>query len=202
MGILSDADVLNAVIDADSNGVATPKIHIASNIITMRDGKRHLVANLLTIDIYRGLNMRTLEKECDTLVLHRFRDIYRPAIPRFARIVTLRSQEEGKLHLSYLAVLLHIGVEVIGRVIQRPRPLRFRCHNITLAISEHRAWEHDIIVVGETVSHGKIPGSRQRNILRLQLQTAEKGKDTDYSSHDTDILMSSSPAVLSASRGR
>ena len=37
--ILSNTNILNAVVHTDGDGVATSKIHIACNIITMRNGK-------------------------------------------------------------------------------------------------------------------------------------------------------------------
>ena len=110
--VLSHADVLDAVVDADGNFVGVAKQQVVGNVIAMGRRQRHASAHLMTVDVDLCLNMRTLQIERYRQTAPITGHIDLATIPRRAHIVAFRGEEEGELHLSLHAVFLHIGIEV------------------------------------------------------------------------------------------
>ena len=105
--------------------------------------QRLLMTNGLAVDGDRRLNMGTFQEEHDVAVLPRLRHRDATLVPGTACIVALGGQEEGKLHLSGLAVLLHIGIEIEAGVIERACPAGINGNDVTLAICQHGTWQQD-----------------------------------------------------------
>ena len=126
MRVLSHADVLDTVIDADSNRVTLATVDGISNIIAMRRRKRHLMSDAPTVHIDGGLDVRTFQKQGDAAVFPVLGNIDATLIPSVAYIMTFGCQEERKLHLPLDAIFRHIGIEIERRVVERTRPLRLR----------------------------------------------------------------------------
>ena len=131
----------------------------------MRHRQRHLMAHSMSIHKDRRLNMWTLQKQRDALVSPVLRHIDRTSVPRLAHIVFLWRQKKWKLHLPFLSIGLHIGIEVIRRIIERARPLSVDIHVIALAVGQHRAWQHHKVCVSCRITDGEVPHSRQTDDL-------------------------------------
>ena len=174
VGVLSHADILDAVIYTDENLVGGTRLDVRRHVVAMGCRERQLVAHGLAVDIDGGLNVGTLQIERDATVLPLSGHVDALVIPRRADIVTLGRQEERKLHLSLHAVLLHVGVEVVAGVVERARPLGVHADGITLAVGQHGTGQHD--VVGETrgVADGEVPRTFQRDDLLCPCGTSEK----------------------------
>ena len=166
MGVLSDADVLDAVIDADGYLVALAGADDLRQVVAVGYGERHLVAHFDAVDKDGGLDVRPLEQQGDVLALPLLRHIDAAAVPGGTDIVALGGEEEGELHLALDTVALHVGVEVVGRVVERARPGRRHADGTALAVGEHGARQHDIVVVVGGVAERQVPGTRQgQNLL-------------------------------------
>ena len=130
-------------------------------------GEREVVTNLLTVNEDRGLDVRTFEEEGDaTTVVERGRHEDSTTIPSATSVVAVGRQEERELHLTSLAVLLHVGIEIETGVVERARPLRLCGNDVTLAVGEHRTREEHVVVVRSRIVEGQVPGARQRDGLR------------------------------------
>ena len=121
--VLSYADVLDAVVHADGDVVLLAKLDVVGDVVAVGHRQRRLVAYLLAVHVDGCLDVRTLQEQRDALVLHGLGDIGRAVVPGSTDIVALGGEEEGKLHLTLVAVTLHVGVEVVRRVVERTRPL-------------------------------------------------------------------------------
>ena len=168
--VLSHADVLNAVVDADGDVVLLAGTKIAADIIAVGRGERCLVADLMAVHVDSSLNVWTLQEERHAGAFPVFRHIYLLMIPGCAYIVLPGSEKERELHVALAAIGLHEGVVVIGGVVERPRPRRLQRNGQPLVVGKHRSGQHDEIAVfgakGRTlahdgVAHGKIPGTGQ-----------------------------------------
>ena len=69
VGILTHADILDAVIDTDSDIVVASRLHECSNIILVRSRQAHLMAHLATVDKHRRLNVGAFQIEHNALCL-------------------------------------------------------------------------------------------------------------------------------------
>ena len=137
MRVLSHTHILNSIIHTDSYLVALALPDIFRHIIAMGYGKRHLMAHLTSVDKDRGLNMRTLQEERDTLVVPFLGNIHIASVPCITHIMFLGCQEEGELHLSLPSVGFHIRVIEIRRVIERTCPRRVDIHLVAFVVGEH-----------------------------------------------------------------
>ena len=61
MGVLANADVFNAVVDTDANGVLATEANERSDVVLVWSGERQLVTDLTAVDKYRGLDVWTFE---------------------------------------------------------------------------------------------------------------------------------------------
>ena len=120
--VLTHADVLDAVVDTDGNGVIGTEADILRYVVAVGDRERHVMANLLTVDENGGLDVWTLQKECDALMLHRRRDKDAVTIPGTTGVVAVGRQKERELHHAVVPVFLHIGIEIEAGVVERSRP--------------------------------------------------------------------------------
>ena len=124
------------------------------------------MSHLTAVDEDRRLDMGALQEERDTPVVPVLRYIDGSPIPGVAREMTLRSQEEGELHLTLVAIFLHIGIEIERRVVERPRPLGVDADRIAFAIGQQRTWQHDIVVIMDGVVQTQVPRAAKVNGLR------------------------------------
>ena len=138
VGVLSDADILDAVVHTDSDGVALAGKEALCHIVLMGCGERHPMPHLYAVDIDGGLDMRTFQEERHTLVLPVAGDIDTLPVPRLADEMLLWREEEGELHITLTTVLLHPGVEVVRRVVGRTGPAGVGRHGIAFPVGEQR----------------------------------------------------------------
>ena len=228
MRVLSHAHVLNAVVHTDGDDVLRTELDELGHIVAMGRGKTHLVTGLNAVHVDGSLDVRTFEEERDALVAPRLGHVDRAAVPGFAHVVAFGSEEEGELHLALVAVFLHVGVEVEARVVERTRPLGVHTHEVALAVGEHRAGQHHVVVVAGRVAHAEVPRAGQADDLlgtghREAACRAGKGEESFHANDGvhacflfyernvrqkmpsrltTSTLTTPSPGVLSASRGR
>ena len=139
VGVLSDADVLDAVIDADGNLVVTTEAQVGGDVVLMRNGEAHLVAYFVAVDDDGGLDVRAFEEEGDALSFPCPGDGDGAAVGGFANEMLCRGEEEGKLHLAGTAVGLHEGVEVVAGVVERACPAGVDREVVAEAVGEEGA---------------------------------------------------------------
>ena len=133
----------------------------------MGNGKAHLMAHFLPVDIDCGLDMWSLQIEHDVVLLPRFRNINRTLVPGIANIVTFGREEERELHGSCLPILFHIRIKVEAGVVERTCPRGFYTDGVALAIGQHRARKRNGFLVLWLISHTEIPLASQRyDLLR------------------------------------
>ena len=120
----------------------------------MGSGKTHLMPNLLTVNEYGSLYMRSFKSKNDTLFLPFLWHKHLSAIPRIACIVAFRSEEEREFHLPINAVFLHIGIEIERGIVQRACPLCFHGNRIAFASRNHRAGQLDSIIISRYWRNG------------------------------------------------
>ena len=65
MRILSDAHILDAVVDADADGVPATEAHEGRDVVLVGCGERQLVAHFMAVDEDGGLDVGTFEEEHD-----------------------------------------------------------------------------------------------------------------------------------------
>ena len=65
VGILSDAHILDPVVDADADGVPAAEAHEGRDVVLVGCGERQLVTHLPAVDEDGGLDVGTLEEEHD-----------------------------------------------------------------------------------------------------------------------------------------
>ena len=165
VGVLSHTDIFNAIIDTHSNFVPLSATDVSRHIVAMRYRQRHVMPHLVAIDIDGGLDMRPLDEQRDAAMVPIFGNVYRTLIPCRPDVMALGSQEERELHRTLLTVALHVRVEIIRRVVERPRPLGTGGDDVALAVGEHRARQHDIIMKDSAVAEGEVPRASQRERL-------------------------------------
>ena len=166
MGVLPHPDILNAVIDTDHELVPLTRLDITRHVTQMRRRKGCLMQDLLSVHEDGGLYMRPFQKQGDMLLLPGCRYIDMTTIPGLPHIVVLWCQEEGELQMLLLTVLLHIGIEIIGRVVERTRPTGVHRHGITLAIGKHRARQHHVVVVMCAVAYRQLTGCKPKLVAK------------------------------------
>ena len=169
-------DILNAVVDTNADVILLTHPDIFCHVVAVRRGQRHLVAHFLSIDINGGLDVRPFQEERDALFLPRFRHVDGTLVPGSTHVMVLRSQEEGELHLSFHTIFLHVGIEVERRVIERAGPLRLSAHGVALAVGQHGAGQHDVVVVLGGVANGEVPCPDKINDL-LGIRHGELGNE-------------------------
>ena len=157
MRVLSHTHILDTVIHTDSDGVTLTRHQLFGHIKLMGRRERHLVAYVLAVDKDKGLDMRTLQEECDALALPVLWDIDTLLIPRLAHIVFLGGQEERELHVFLPPILLHPGIEVVRRIVGRSRPTSVNRHRITLVVRQHRPRQHHVVEVMYRVVERQVP---------------------------------------------
>ena len=160
MAVLTYAHVLNAVIYADDDVVPFSRLDVVGQVVAVRCRERQVVTCRMAVDEDGGLNVGTFQEQEDGLVCPFRWHVDALAIPRCADVVLLRRQEERKLDVSLHPVFLHVGVEVERRVVQRARPLRLHVHRVALVVGQHRAGQHDIILIVGCFADGKFPFTR------------------------------------------
>ena len=157
MRILTHAHVLDTVIYANRDGVALSDIQPTGNVTRMGRRKRHLVLNLHPVHVDCRLDMRALQEQHHPPILPRRWHIHALLIPGIAHIVRLGCQEEGELHVTLHPILLHIGIEIVRRVVERARPLGLHRHRIALAVGQQRPWQHHIVIVMQGIAQRQLP---------------------------------------------
>ena len=135
--ILSHADILDAVIDADGELVVATIAEVGRDIVLMRCGEGHLVAHLTAVDEDGGLDMRTLQEEGDTLSAPLLGNAHRATIYSLPHEMVPGCEEERELHRPRLAVALHVGVEEIAGVIEGTRPAGIHGDRVADATGNH-----------------------------------------------------------------
>ena len=165
VGVLSHADILDAIVDRNHDLVGLAKLHIIGDIIAMGHRERHLMAHPLPVDIDRGLDVRTFQEERDALFAPFLGDIDVAPVPGMSHEMLLGGEEEGELHLPLHAILLHIGIEEEAGVVERARPLCLGSDGVALAVGEHRSGQHDVVGEVRGVVHRKVPRPSQRDGL-------------------------------------
>ena len=165
MGVLPHTHILDAIINTDGNSVALSRPNVFRDVIAMGCGERHLVPHFLPVHEYRRLNVRTLQKQNDVLAFPGFRYIDALLVPSLTHIIRRWCQEEWELDIPLHTVLLHIGVEIERRVIERSCPTGINRHGISLAVGLHGARQEYIIIVLHGVTYGKRPLTSQANRL-------------------------------------
>ena len=185
VGVLPDADVLDAVVDAQHYLVRLTEADDVRHVIAMGRRQRHLPSYLMTVDVSLRLNVCPLQEERYGLTAPLLRHVDLTAVPCRTDIVALWRQEEGKLHLAFHAVLLHIGIEVVRRVVERACPLCLHADRLSLAVGQHRAGQHDVVRIGcrFAVADSEVPRAIERNeVLGMAVQTAKDTEGTEDSS--------------------
>ena len=165
VGVLSDADILDAVVHTDGNGIALARDEALCHIVLMGSGERHLVPHLPAVDIDGGLNMGAFQEERHTLVSPVAGDIDALTVPRLADEMLLWCEKKWELHITLTTVLLHPRVEVVRRVVGRTCPAGIGRHGIAFPVGEQRPRQHHIVVVMRRIVEGEIPGARQADDL-------------------------------------
>ena len=122
VGVLSDADVLDTVVNTDGNLVVVAEAEVRGDVILMRDGKAHLVAYRVTVDDDGGLDVRTLEEEGDLLAAPGLGNGDGAAVGDLTHEVFPRGKEEGEGHIAGPTVGLHEGIEVVAGVVEGAGP--------------------------------------------------------------------------------
>ena len=134
MGVLSHAYVLDAVIDLNSDDVATSHFHVFGHVIDMRGGKRHLVSYFLPIDKDSGFDVGTFQKQFDALSFPVLWYVELAFVPCVAHVVLFGGEEERELHFAFLAILLHVGVKVVTGVVERACPRGVDIHVVAFVV--------------------------------------------------------------------
>ena len=147
MRVLPYPHVVDAIIDKHRDGIPRSQLDIVGHIEKMRSGKRIVATHLLTIHIDCSLNMRTLQIEGDMPFLPRLRHIDATPVPCPTYIVFLWRQEERELHVSFLTILLHIGIKIIAGVVERARPAGVHRNREALVIGLHRTRQQHIVLI-------------------------------------------------------
>ena len=78
-------------------------------------------------------------------------------IPGIAHVMTLGGKEERELHLSLVAILLHVGIKIKAGVVERTRPLGVNTYGIALAVGKHRAGKLYGVIVLRRIAHTELP---------------------------------------------
>ena len=177
VGILSHADVLDAVIDIDGDGVGAPGTDEVCDIVLMGRGERQLAAHAAAVDIDGGLNMRSLEEEHHAAAPPRTGHADGAAIPGMAHIVGGGREEERELDIALAAVLLHVGIEIVGGVVGGACPRGMCRDGVALAVGEHGAGQGDVIVIMGSIAHGEIPAAGEVDSLLCEKGAAEEPCD-------------------------
>ena len=132
----------------------------------MRCGEAHLVAYFAAIHVDGGLYVRPFQEEHYPLVFPVTRHVDGTPIPGCTYIVAFRCEEERELHIVLLAVALHVGIKVIRRIIERPRPLRLHAYRHSLTAGKHGARQHHVLLggiyesldsIGRSITHIEVP---------------------------------------------
>ena len=177
VGILSHADVLDAVIDIDGNGVGAPGTDEVCDIVLMGRGERQLAAHAAAVDIDSGLDMGPLEEEHHATATPRTGHADGAAIPGMAHIVGGGREEERELDVALEAVLLHVGIEIVGRVVGGACPYGMCRDGVALAVGEHGAGQGNVVVIMGSIAHGEIPAAGEVDSLLCEEGAAEEPCD-------------------------
>ena len=159
VGVLSHADVLDAVIDIDGDGVGAPGTDEVCDIVLMGRGERQLAAHAAAVDIDGGLDMGPLEEEHHATAPPRTGHTDGAAIPGMAHIVGGGREEERELDVALAAVLLHVGIEIVGGVVGGACPHGMCRDGVALAVGEHGAGQGNVVVIMGSIAHGEIPAA-------------------------------------------
>jgi hypothetical protein len=209
MGILSDADILDAVVYADGNLVVAAEPHERCDVELVGYAQRRVAAGRIAVNEDVGLDVRALQMEDDAAAAPTAGNRDRAAVPRRADIMLRGSEEKRKFHLTLDAIFLHRRVEVVGRVIQTAHPSGAYRHVVTLAVGQHRTGQRDLLTIVGHRARSEIPLSRKTDGLTVRGQTkghkcqSQKQVLHLYHTSSTFMLFTSSPTAFTlASRGK
>ena len=91
--------------------------------------------------------------------------------------MTLGGKEERELHLSLVAILLHVGIKIKAGVVERTRPLGVNTYGIALAVGKHRARKLYGVIVLRRIAHTELPLTCKRyRILSLDVKAKYHAK--------------------------
>ena len=156
MRVLADTHVLDAIVDGDGDAVVAPEGEVRSDVVDMRRVETHLVAHLQAVHLDGGLDVGALQEKLHAAPLPRLGNHHRARVGHGADVMAVGGEEEGKLHVARLAILLHVGVEVERRVVERPRPLGVDRWQVAKVVGEHGAGQRN--GMGGAVERG-FPGA-------------------------------------------
>ena len=99
------------------------------------------------VDIYRGFDMRALKKEYHAVAAPCSGNGDRAAVPCAAYVMFVGGEKERKLHAARPAVWLHVGIVIIGGVVDTPHPAGLQREVVALATGEHGPGQLYVVII-------------------------------------------------------